>query len=38
MDITWLVFIVPLIISGLWAKHINTLHMRKLAKELKEKP
>ena len=33
----WIIFILYLVVSGLWTKRVNTLHMRKLAQTLKEK-
>lgn len=34
MDITWLLVILFLIGSGIWTKRQNTLHIRRLKKEL----
>lgn len=36
MDLTWPLFFVILIASGLWTKRQNTKHIRKMAKELRE--
>jgi len=35
--VEWIVFIVVLIIVGVWTKWRNTIYMRKLAVEVKEK-
>jgi hypothetical protein len=37
MDITWLVFIVSLLVGGIYTKYQNTKHIRKMVKELNEK-
>jgi hypothetical protein len=37
MDITWPLFIIIMIGVGLWTKRQNTLHIRKMKRELDEK-